>query len=71
MDTMKDTIGQVVSVGDRVVLARVGYRDLVSGKIVKLTPKGCKVRWPTGRKYTPFEDTFRTSDMIVKVPSVV
>lgn len=69
MDSMKDVVGQDVSIGDRVVITRTGYRDMVPGEVVKLTPKGCKVRWNTGSEYSPVEDTFRTSDMIVKVPS--
>lgn len=69
MDTkqMTDVLGQPVQVGDQVVISRTGYRELVKAEVVKLTPKGIKAKWQTGRQYHPVEETFRERSMFVKV----
>lgn len=63
---MKDLLGNPVAVGDRVVIARTGYRDLVPATVVKLTPKGIKAVFQTGHTYHPEEETFRAPEMFVK-----
>jgi hypothetical protein len=54
-------------VGDKCAITLTGYRSMVLGEVVKLTPKGCKVKFATGHSYRPFEETFRAPDMLVKV----
>lgn len=62
---MKDLIGREVLVGDEVVIVRTGYRDMTVGVVVKLTPKGMKVKFKDWRGRE--EETFRAPDMVCKV----
>jgi hypothetical protein len=63
----KDFFGQPLAVGDKVVAVRPRYHDLANMKIVKFTPKGCKLeylRHDIGRN----DEYFCTTDQVIKRP---
>lgn len=64
---MRDLLGNEVAVGDTVVIAITGYREMTKATVMKITPKGIKAEWNTGRKFSPVEETFRQPRMFVKV----
>lgn len=37
---MKDFLGNEIQIGDPIVFMELGYRNLVKGKIIKITEKG-------------------------------
>jgi hypothetical protein len=42
---MKDILGNELKLGDTVVTNETGYADLRVGKIIKFTPKACRVEY--------------------------
>lgn len=68
---IKDVLGAKVAIGDKVVLARTGYRDLLVAEVVKLTPKGIKARYRDVRfdagSHWAFTETQRSMHQFVKV----
>jgi hypothetical protein len=63
-ETALDLLGYEVRVGDKVVISRPGYSQMVIGIITKITPRKVLVQFRTrdGR----IVETFRTSNMFVK-----
>jgi hypothetical protein len=45
---MKDFLGNQVNVGDKIVCIELGYKNLVHGEIVKITPKAMRVKYMIG-----------------------
>lgn len=45
-----DIFGKEVNIGDNVVITEPHYHNLVNAKVIKLTPKGFRV------KYSPYND---------------
>jgi hypothetical protein len=44
-NTAKDFIGQELKVGDWVVFPQKGYRNLLAGKVISLSPKTALIRY--------------------------
>lgn len=64
---MKDYLGREVSIGDIVVFNEPYYKGLVSGQIVRFTPKGVRIKYnihdyPANRE----KDTFVYEGQFVK-----
>lgn len=66
---IKDILGQPVNVGDKVVVNLVGYRDMVVAEVIKLTPKGIRVKLPKLDWRGKPEESQRGLGMFVKVPA--
>lgn len=61
---MKDFLGNELKVGDEVACIQLGYKNLVRGTVVKLTPQAMRVNWG-GKPWQ--EATLRYSDQVIKI----
>lgn len=50
---MKDFIGQPLAVGDRVIFMQRGYRTLLTGKIVSMSPQMCFIEHRVPTSWNP------------------
>lgn len=61
---MKDFLGNEVKVGDKVACLEKGYNNLVTAKVVKLTPQKIRVTYD---HYLGEREVLRTPDQFVKI----
>lgn len=64
---MKDFIGNELKVGDKVACIELGYKNLVKGEVVKLTPTAVRVKW---QHWGKDKITLRYSNQIIKILGV-
>lgn len=63
---MKDFLGQELSMDDEVVFVQLGYRNLLKGKIIRLTPQTIVIN----HEKTNIGDTQtrQTPSQVIKIP---
>ncbi len=65
---MKDFFNQEVHIGDLVAFNEPYYKGLISGKIIKFTPKGVKILYTQSCRAHLEKDTFVYEGQFVKAP---
>ena len=65
---MKDFFNQEVHIGDLVAFNEPYYKRIVSGKIIKFTPKGVKIVYTQSCLSRSEKDTFVSEGQFVKAP---
>lgn len=61
---MTDFLGNDIQVGDKVACIELGYKNLMFGEVVKLTPKAMRVKY---KKWGQEETVLRYSDQVIKI----
>lgn len=61
----KDFIGNTISIGDEVIFMQKGYRNLINGRITKLTDKMCFIEHE--RTNTGGTETRQYHDQVIKI----
>ena len=62
--TVKDYLGNVLSVGDEVVFVQQNYRNYLRGTITAFTPKFVRITWTTG---SDTQQILQTGSQLIKV----